>query len=183
MIDMGGRHSTGEAGLSCAVQRHGRLLQEPETVEAIDAEGWLRTGDLGKTRRGRIHFITGRLKLNSSSAAVETSHHATSMKRCFVIPGDREAAAFGVPHQTYGQDIAAAIVLRPRRDLHQDILVAWCDVNSDVSRRRPLSRRQGECPKGPSGRSELEITRPVQRPRAAGFSPQLPSRPCSAGMK
>jgi acyl-CoA synthetase (AMP-forming)/AMP-acid ligase II len=76
----------------------------------IDAQGWLRTGDLGRLDdRGNL-WITGRSKdmiirggENISPAAVEAALVA--------IPGVREAVVFGVPHTDLGEEVMTVVVL------------------------------------------------------------------------
>ena len=52
-------------GEICLWGRHvfmGYLEQEDATVEAIDKEGWLHSGDLGRLDNQGFLFITGRIK-------------------------------------------------------------------------------------------------------------------------
>lgn len=155
VIDMGGRHlGTGEAGeivLRGPNVMAGYFKAPEKTAEAIDAEGWLRTGDLGKRDEDGFYFITGRLKelIIKGGENIAPRDIDEALLR---YPAILEAAAFGVPHQAYGQDIAAAIVLRPDADLRQDILVAWCE--EELGRFKTPTRFHvvKELPKGPSGK-------------------------------
>lgn len=49
----------------------GYLNMPDKTEEALDAEGWLHSGDLGKHDENGFLFITGRIKGNNSTFLVE----------------------------------------------------------------------------------------------------------------
>jgi acyl-CoA synthetase (AMP-forming)/AMP-acid ligase II len=75
----------------------------------IDAQGWLRTGDLGRLDDLGNLWITGRSKdmiirggENISPAAIEAALVA--------IPGVREAVVFGVPHADLGEEVMTVVV-------------------------------------------------------------------------
>ncbi len=82
------------------------------TAEAITPEGWLRTGDLATVDAdGRVRIV-GRIKElvirggeNVYPAEVEDALRAH--------PDVRDAAVFGVPSERWGEEVAAAVVLRP----------------------------------------------------------------------
>ena len=47
----------------------GYLNMEEKTKEAIDEEGWLHSGDIGKVDKDGFLFITGRIKGKMSARA------------------------------------------------------------------------------------------------------------------
>jgi len=55
------RGSDGDLRIMSPSLMQGYWQREAETAENFDADGWLRTGDLGELRDGRVH-VTGRLK-------------------------------------------------------------------------------------------------------------------------
>ena len=72
-------------------------------------DGWFRTGDLGCIDAdGRVH-VTGRLKeiINRGGEKIAPLDVDRVLE---AIPGVREAAAFGVPHPTLGEELVAAVV-------------------------------------------------------------------------
>ena len=95
------------------------------TAEAIDAEGWLHTGDLGTlTESGRLKII-GRKKdmfivggFNAYPAEIE----AFLMEH----PAVAQAAVIGVPDPKWGESGVAVVVLKPGADLDQATLIAYC---------------------------------------------------------
>jgi acyl-CoA synthetase (AMP-forming)/AMP-acid ligase II len=83
-------------------------------------EGWLRTGDLGLVDEDGDLVLTGRLKelINCGGEKVSPAEiEAATLTHRAV----REAAAFGVPHMTMGEQVALAIVAHDRTavDAHE----------------------------------------------------------------
>jgi fatty-acyl-CoA synthase len=80
----------------------GYYKMERETTEAIDADGWLHTGDLGELRPdGRLMF-RGRIKemIKPGGFNVATLEIEDFIK---TFPGVREAALVGVPDERMGE--------------------------------------------------------------------------------
>ena len=102
------------------------FLDDPEaTAEAIDADGWLHTGDVGTLdERGNLR-ITDRKKdmfiiggFNAYPAEIENmiSDH----------PAVSQVSIVGVPDARMGEVGYAYVVLRPGQSLDADELTAWC---------------------------------------------------------
>ncbi len=96
-----------------------------QTAAAIDAGGWLHTGDLGYRDARGFYFITGRMKeiiiKGGENIAPREIDEALAD-----FPGLSDAAAFAIPDADYGQNIAAALVLRAGMVLDEAGLRAWC---------------------------------------------------------
>ncbi|HTC91121.1 MAG TPA: AMP-binding protein [Bryobacteraceae bacterium] len=103
--------SEGEIVLRGDAVMEGYLNAEEANREAF-LNGWFRTGDLGRMDHEGDLFITGRIKevINRGGETISPLEidHALSEH-----PGIVGAASFAVPHPTLGDDIVAAVVLRP----------------------------------------------------------------------
>jgi acyl-CoA synthetase (AMP-forming)/AMP-acid ligase II len=75
-------------------------------------DGWFRTGDLGYLDRDGYLFIVGRIKdlINRGGQKVAPADVEEAL---LSHPDVIEAAAFSIPHKRLGEDVAAAVVLRP----------------------------------------------------------------------
>jgi acyl-CoA synthetase (AMP-forming)/AMP-acid ligase II len=101
-------------------------LDDPgATAEAVDAEGWLHTGDIGRLDSRGYLTITDRLKdmyicggFNVYPAEVERA-----LAR---MPGVAEAAVVGIPDARLGEVGRAYIVCRPGNLLREAEVVAFC---------------------------------------------------------
>ena len=113
-IDTGGELPSGEIGEICVrgyLVMAGYFGQPKETAKAIDADGWLHTGDLGwLDADGNIH-LTGRLKEliirggeNISPAEVEIAASKSAEIQ--------ECKAVGIPDRHYGEEVCLCVVLR-----------------------------------------------------------------------
>ncbi len=106
----------------------GYFGDETATADAIDASGWLHTGDLAiMDERGYVQ-ITGRKKdmfitggFNCYPAEIENM--MTSDHRIM------QAAVIGVPDERMGEVAKAFIVLAPGETLQPEEVIAWCRDN------------------------------------------------------
>ncbi len=98
------------------------------TAEAIDADGWLHTGDVGvMDGRGYLR-ITDRLKdmfitggFNCYPAEIESI-----MLGC---PGVAQVAVIGVPDERLGEVARAFVVAAPSLTPTPETIIAWCREN------------------------------------------------------
>lgn len=102
----------------------GYLGRPAATAEAIDSDGWLRTGDIA-VRDGDGYYIVDRAKdlivrggFNVYPREVEETlmtHSAVSL-----------AAVVGIPDERVGEEIKAFVITRPGATLTESDVLAWC---------------------------------------------------------
>jgi oxalate---CoA ligase len=83
----------------------------PEANTAAFIDGWFRTGDIGAIDKDGYLALTGRIKelINRGGEKISPEEvEAVLLEH----PAVAEAAVFGVPDLKYGEDVAAAVVLR-----------------------------------------------------------------------
>jgi acyl-CoA synthetase (AMP-forming)/AMP-acid ligase II len=104
----------------------GYFEDEAATAEAIDAEGWLRTGDVGTVDEGGNLRITDRIKdmficggFNAYPAEIE--------QVLLAFPGVQEAAVVGVPDQRLGEVGKAFVIAVPGQRIEQAELLAYAE--------------------------------------------------------
>lgn len=155
IIGPDGRHLetgvTGEIVLRGPNVMVGYLGASDKTAEAIDGDGWLRTGDLGYRDADGFYYVTGRLK----ELIIKGGENIAPREIDEVLlrhPAVLEAAAFAVPHPHYGQDIAAAVIAKPDTVIDPSALEHWCV--GELGRYKAPTRIHvvTELPKGPSGK-------------------------------
>ena len=81
------------------------------TAEAIDADGWFRSGDAGYMRDGRL-YLHDRVKDMIVSGA-ENIYPAEVENVLMSHPGVAEVAVIGVPHERWGETVKAIVVRAP----------------------------------------------------------------------
>jgi fatty-acyl-CoA synthase len=86
--------------------------QDPEkTAEAIDADGWMHTGDLAEMRDDGYCNIVGRIK-DMVIRGGENIYPREIEEFLFAHPDIEDVQVIGVPDATYGEELAAWIKLR-----------------------------------------------------------------------
>ena len=136
----------------------GYWQDEEKTRSEFTADGWFKSGDLGKIdREGYVHIV-GRMKdlvisggYNVYPKEVESQLDA--------VPGVAESAVFGVPHPDFGEGVTAAVVLQPGAQLSEaDILDS---VRSRLARYK-LPKRillVAELPRNTMGKVQKNVLR------------------------
>jgi acyl-CoA synthetase (AMP-forming)/AMP-acid ligase II len=83
----------------------------PEANATSFIDGWFRTGDQGTLDEGGYLRLTGRLKemINRGGEKISPVEIDAVL---LSHPAVAEAVAFGMPHPAWGEEVAAAVVLR-----------------------------------------------------------------------
>ncbi|HRY30110.1 MAG TPA: class I adenylate-forming enzyme family protein [Elusimicrobiota bacterium] len=98
-------------------------LGRPEMTAAVLRAGWYRTGDLGRLDdRGRLH-LRGRLDdvINKAGLKIYPDDVEEVLKQC---AGVADVCVFGEPHPLFGEEVAAAVVLKGDA---LSRVQSWCD--------------------------------------------------------
>ena len=123
--------SLGEVGEICFRGyhiMHGYYGQPEKTAEAIDAAGWLRSGDLGTMDADGYVRITGRLK-EMIIRGGENIYPREIEDFLFSHPKIAEAAVFGVPDEFYGEEVACWIALHKGETATAEEIIDFCKEN------------------------------------------------------
>ncbi|MFA9564487.1 MAG: long-chain-fatty-acid--CoA ligase [Acidimicrobiales bacterium] len=124
--ESGDEVARGETGEVCA--RAGNFMREywnkPEATKEVFRDGWYHTGDAGYLDDGGFLFLVDRVKdmivtggENVYSAEVESAlskHHAVE-----------QVAVIGIPHDTWGEQVHAIVVLADGASATEDELQAF----------------------------------------------------------
>lgn len=121
--------AAGQAGEIC-VSTPCRMLEYfrmPEkTREAIDADGWVHTGDIGILRPDGYVEITGRLK-DMIIRGGENIYPREIEDLLAQHPAVLQSAVFGVPDEKWGEQVAAAVVLKQGQSCDAEALSVFLD--------------------------------------------------------
>jgi long-chain acyl-CoA synthetase len=153
----------GEVG-EIAIRGHNIMkgyLNKPEaTAEAVSADGWFRTGDIGRVDEDGYYYIVDRKK----DLIIRGGYNIYPREIEEVLyehPEVAEAAVVGIPHPELGEEVGAAVALKPGATVTPDELRSY--VKSQVAAYKYPRRVWivDALPKGPTGKIlKKEITVP-----------------------
>jgi long-chain acyl-CoA synthetase len=105
--------SVGEIWIRSPQVMKGYWNMPDETAKSIDADGWFRSGDAGYLDADGYLYIHDRVKdmIISGGENVYPAEVERVLEAC---PGVQAAAVFGLPDETWGQTVAAALVAGPQ---------------------------------------------------------------------
>ena len=118
----------GQVGEICFRGYHimrGYYRQPEKTAEAIDATGWLRSGDLGSMDANGYVKITGRLK-EMIIRGGENIYPREIEDFLFTHPKIAGVTVFGVPDEYYGEEVACWIELHKGVTATPEEIVGFC---------------------------------------------------------
>ena len=153
----------GEVG-EIAIRGHNIMkgyLNRPEaTAEAVSDDGWFRTGDIGRVDEDGYYYIVDRKK----DLIIRGGYNIYPREIEEVLyehPEVAEAAVVGIPHPELGEEVGAAVALKPGATVTPDELRSY--VKSQVAAYKYPRRVWivDALPKGPTGKIlKKEITVP-----------------------
>jgi acyl-CoA synthetase (AMP-forming)/AMP-acid ligase II len=128
IMDKEGRH--------LAPGEHGEIvIQGPNVIQGYEnnpeanavsfTDGWFRTGDQGFLDRDGYLTLVARIKelINRGGEKISPREIDEALK---THPAVAEAVAFGAPHKVWGEEVAAAVVLREGASATEAELQAHC---------------------------------------------------------
>ena len=105
----------GEIGELCTrgyVVMKGYWDQPDKTAEAIDAEGWMHTGDLARMDQDGYVVVEGRIK-DLVIRGGENIYPREIEEFLYQHPDVQDVQVIGVPDEKYGEELMACIILKP----------------------------------------------------------------------
>jgi acyl-CoA synthetase (AMP-forming)/AMP-acid ligase II len=146
-----GDNETGEICLRGDNVMAGYYKGPEETRKAFDAQGWLKTGDLGLRDADGFYFVTGRLKeliIKGGENIAPREIDEVLLNHTAVL----DAACVGVPDANYGQEIMACVVLRDGVACSEAEIRAFCHDKLGRYKTPKEFHFVSDLPRGPSGK-------------------------------
>jgi fatty-acyl-CoA synthase len=97
----------------------------PKTAEAIDAEGWMHTGDLATMDDQGYVNIVGRIK-DMVIRGGENIYPREIEEFLFRHPKIQDVQVVGLPDLKYGEELCAWVVVKPGQQLTEEEVRAFC---------------------------------------------------------
>jgi acyl-CoA synthetase (AMP-forming)/AMP-acid ligase II len=116
---------TGELWFRTDQMMHGYLNKAAETTETITADGWLRTGDIGRVDSDRFVYVLDRLKdmIITGGENVYGPEVESVLNAC---PGVAEGVVIGIPDERWGEAVKAVVVRAPGASVTASDVIAFC---------------------------------------------------------
>lgn len=130
----------------------GYLNRPDATAEALDADGWYRTGDVAVIDAGGMHRIVGRESVDlikSGGFRVGAGEIETAL---LGHPGVAEVAVVGLPDEDLGQRIVAFVVAAPETPAQPDDLIEYVAQQLSVHKRPREVRLVDALPRNAMGK-------------------------------
>ncbi len=115
----------GELQTRSAMVMRGYYNMPEATDEAIDADGWLHTGDLATVDESGYYKITGRLK-DMIIRGGENIYPREIEEFLYTHPKVADVQVIGVPDERYGEEVMAWVLPRPDASVDPDEIREFC---------------------------------------------------------
>ena len=120
-----GPGSQGELQTRSSMVMTGYYNMPEATEEAIDAEGWLHSGDLATVDEDGYYRITGRLK-DMIIRGGENIYPREIEEFLYTHPQIADVQVIGVPDERFGEEVMAWVMLKPDADATADAIRDYC---------------------------------------------------------
>lgn len=151
--EKGNELATGKEGELLLSGEHlmtGYLHDEEGTKSALN-DGWLHTGDIATVDNEGFFRIAGRKKNIIISGGLNIQPEEVS-ETILKIDGIKEAVAFGMPDDTFGEIVCASIVLKAGESLTPDDIITFCREHLSAYKIPRIVVPVPSLPRGPSGK-------------------------------
>ncbi|HEY7182886.1 MAG TPA: long-chain-fatty-acid--CoA ligase [Blastocatellia bacterium] len=102
--------------------------RQPEATDAVIVDGWFHTGDMATIdREGMVEVVDRKKDLIISGGENVSSIEVEGM--LYKHPAVLEAACIAVPHEQWGETVAAVVVLKPGMAAAENELIEFCRAN------------------------------------------------------
>ncbi|MCW2986419.1 MAG: AMP-dependent synthetase, partial [Conexibacter sp.] len=150
----GAEVATGEVGevhIRGPVVMSGYWNRDEATAEVLDADGWLKTGDLGtEDADGDIRIVDRKKDLIIRGGYNVYPREVEEV--LYEHPDVVEVAVIGVPDEHFGEEVAAVVALRPGAELDAARFRAWAKERLSAYKVPRLFQVMETLPKGPTGK-------------------------------
>jgi long-chain acyl-CoA synthetase len=119
-----GANATGEVCITGPILMAGYWNKPEATAEAIDADGWLHTGDVGHLDDDGFLYITDRAK-DMIIRGGENVYCVEIEQRLVTHPEIADAAVIGVPHPELGEEVKAVVQREDGSSLSEAEVKQW----------------------------------------------------------
>jgi long-chain acyl-CoA synthetase len=152
----GGDVPTGETGeiwmRGPTIMMRGYWNRPDATAEAVTADGWFRTGDIGRLDADGFLDLVDRAK-DMIIRAGENVYCVEIEQVLFEHPDVVDAAVVGVAHKVLGEEVKAVVQLRPGSTTGSDEIRAWCsDRLANYKVPEYVDLRDEPLPRNPAGK-------------------------------
>ncbi len=155
---------TGEIAIRGHNVMRGYWNRPEATADAIDSAGWFYSGDIARVDEDGCYFIVDRKK----DLIIRGGYNVYPREIEEVLyehPAVREAAVIGVPHAELGEEVGAAVVLKPGETVTESEIRNHVKANVAAYKYPRHVWFVDDLPKGPTGKI---LKREIKPPAGVG---------------
>jgi long-chain acyl-CoA synthetase len=137
----------------------------PDATADTLTDGWLRTGDMARVDEDGYFFIVDRKKELIIRGGFNIYPRELE-EVLYEHPAVREAAVVGLPHDSLGEEVGAAVALKPGEQVEPDEIRAYMKERVAAYKYPRVVWFVDDLPKGPTGKilkREVEIPAEVEQ--------------------